>query len=85
MTTVVDPQPPLFELSAVNRVYGRGAERVHAVRDVDLVVRDGERVGVCGHKYHEKVFFTRFNQGLFYPCSYKPLIRGNAASGPAFA
>ena len=47
--------------------------------------RNGERVGVCGHKYREKVFFTRIEQGLFYPYSYKPLICGNAASGPAFA
>ena len=81
MTTVVDPQPPLFELSAVNRVYGRGAERVHAVRDVDLVVRDGERVGIVGESGSGKSTLVRMMAALDRPTSGTIRFRGRDIVG----
>jgi len=37
-----------LELRAVSKVYGEGAARIHALRDVDLAVEPGELVAVMG-------------------------------------
>ena len=35
-------------LTKVNKIYGRGASRVHAVQDLDLEIADGEFVALLG-------------------------------------
>lgn len=40
--------PPLIELRRVTKVYGQGAAAVHALRGVDLVIREGEFVAIMG-------------------------------------
>ncbi len=40
--------PPLIELRRVTKVYGRGAAAVHALRGVDLVIRESEFVAIMG-------------------------------------
>jgi putative ABC transport system ATP-binding protein len=39
---------PLYRLERVSRVYGTGPAAVHALRDVDLVVHEGELVALMG-------------------------------------
>jgi len=40
--------PPLAELSAVTKVYGAGLAAMHALRGIDLAIREGEFVAVMG-------------------------------------
>jgi len=37
-----------LELRQVSKIYGRGPNEVHALRDVDLTVERGELVAVMG-------------------------------------
>jgi putative ABC transport system ATP-binding protein len=38
----------MYELRSVSKIYGNGAAPVHAVRDVDLYVEEGELVAIAG-------------------------------------
>jgi len=45
---VADSTPPVLALEGVTKVYGTGEAAVHALRGIDLVIRDGEFVAVMG-------------------------------------
>src|SRR5207244_1228565 len=42
------PMTALLELQGVGKTYGEGPTEVHALRDIDLTVEDGELVAVMG-------------------------------------
>jgi putative ABC transport system ATP-binding protein len=42
------PAPPLIELRAVTKIYGRGSAAMHALRGIDLRITAGEMVAVMG-------------------------------------
>ena len=64
----------LYQLQGVNRVFGRG--RVHAVKDVDLVVDDGDRVGIVGESGSGKSTLVRMMAALDRPTSGSIRFRG---------
>ena len=43
-----DARPPVAFLKGVTKTYGEGAAKVHALRGVDLTVREGEFVAIMG-------------------------------------
>jgi len=45
---VADAAPPVLALERVTKVYGAGDAAVHALRGIDLAIRDGEFVAVMG-------------------------------------
>lgn len=47
-TAALGAGPPLVELAAITKVYGKGAAAVEALRGVDLTIREGEFVAVMG-------------------------------------
>ena len=47
--TVTDIHPrPLYELRGVTKTYGQGAGQIHAVRELDLTIDEGELVAIAG-------------------------------------
>ncbi len=51
-------------LTKVNKIYGRGASRVHAVQDLDLEIADGEFVALLGPSGCGKTSTLRMIVGL---------------------
>ncbi|GAA1398101.1 ABC transporter ATP-binding protein [Luteococcus peritonei] len=64
----------VYELEGVNRIFGRG--RVHAVKDVDLVVAEGDRVGIVGESGSGKSTLVRMMAALDRPTSGVIRFRG---------
>jgi putative ABC transport system ATP-binding protein len=58
-----------LELKGVTRVHGRGAGEVHALRGVDLAVREGELVAVMGPSGSGKSSLLNVAGGLDTPTS----------------
>src|SRR5690606_38626953 len=67
---------PLMELRRVGKVYGEGLAAVHALRDVDLRIDDGEFVAVMGPSGSGKSTAMNIIGCLDTPTSGAYLFRG---------
>jgi putative ABC transport system ATP-binding protein len=72
----IAPTGAVLELRAVSRSYGHGATQVHALREVDLVVRPGELVAVMGPSGSGKSTLLTIAGGLDSPTSGEVLVEG---------
>jgi putative ABC transport system ATP-binding protein len=70
-----------LELRQVSKVYGAGAAEVHALRDVDLVVRTGELVAVMGPSGSGKSTLLTIAGTLEEPSSGTVLIGDHDVAG----
>ncbi|MDR1790653.1 MAG: ATP-binding cassette domain-containing protein [Propionibacteriaceae bacterium] len=61
--------PELYHLSQVSRVFGKGANQVNALVDIDLTVDAGERLGVVGGSGSGKTTLLRLLAALDRPTS----------------
>jgi oligopeptide/dipeptide ABC transporter ATP-binding protein len=55
---------PLLDVRNVSRLFGRGAEAIHAVRDVSLAVHEGECLAIVGESGSGKTTLARMIVGL---------------------
>ena len=68
----------VLELRGVSRVHGEGAAEVHALRDVDLTLVEGELVAVMGPSGSGKSTLLTLLGGLDRPTSGEVLIEGQS-------
>jgi capsular polysaccharide transport system ATP-binding protein len=59
----------MIRLGNVNKIYGTGSGPVHVLRDVNLTVRRGERVGILGRNGAGKSTLIRLVSGAELPSS----------------
>jgi ABC-2 type transport system ATP-binding protein/lipopolysaccharide transport system ATP-binding protein len=59
---------------------GRGSSRVsvvHALTDVDLILRHGDRIGLVGHNGAGKTTLLRVLAGIYEPCAGQVTVSGS--------
>jgi putative ABC transport system ATP-binding protein len=71
----------MLELSGVSKVYGSGADEVHALRGVNLSVSGGELVAVMGPSGSGKSTLLTIAGGLEEPTSGQVMVTGIDLSG----
>lgn len=71
----------MISLSNVNKIYQTGSGPVHVLRDVNLDIRPGERVGILGRNGAGKSTLIRLVSGAERPTSGK-IHRGMSVSWP---
>ncbi len=78
MTSGVDDraEAPVLDVRGMSKVYGEGDTAVHALRDVDLVVRRGEYVAVIGQSGSGKSTLLNILGCLDVPTSGRYLLDG---------
>ena len=59
----------MYKLTGVNKIYQKGRRTVPAVRDLDLVIEDGEWLAVQGRTGHGKTTLLQILGGLDRPTS----------------
>jgi putative ABC transport system ATP-binding protein len=59
----------MYKLTGVNKIYRKGRRTVPAVRDLDLVIEDGEWLAVQGRTGHGKTTLLQILGGLDRPTS----------------
>jgi len=74
---------PIFSLSNVSRGFGKGKEAHQVLSDVDLVLREGEIVGLLGRSGSGKSTLLRIIAGLIEPSAGDVRYRGEPLEGPA--
>lgn len=71
----------VLEVSQVSKIYGEGAARVSALKDVDLEVGAGELVAIMGPSGSGKSTLLTIAGTLEQPTSGEVLIEGRAVAG----
>lgn len=67
---------PIVETVGLTREYGSGSTVVHALRSVDLIVRRGEMIAVCGRSGSGKTTLLNLLGGLDRPTSGRVAVGG---------
>ncbi len=81
--TADDEEGPIYELTRLSRTFGRGRNRVDAVRDVDLSVHPGQRLGIVGESGSGKTTLIKMMAALDRPTGGQLSFRGRALGGLA--
>ncbi|MFY9581109.1 MAG: ABC transporter ATP-binding protein [Gaiellaceae bacterium] len=75
--TVTDIHPrPLYELRGVTKTYGQGAAQIHAVRELDLTIDEGELVAIAGPSGSGKTTLLQLLGALDRPTNGQVLFEG---------
>ena len=74
--TSIAPRPPAISLSGVNLSLGRGAARVHILKDIDINIGTGEAVGLVGPSGSGKSTLLMVAAGLERPDSGSVVVAG---------
>jgi putative ABC transport system ATP-binding protein len=76
MTVTPLKRRPIYELRSASKSYGDGEAAVHAVRDVDLVIDEGELVVVAGPSGSGKTTLLQLLGALDRPSGGEVLFQG---------
>ncbi len=76
------PPQPLIELRGVAKGYGSGASRIEVLRDINLKLREGEFLAVCGFSGSGKTTLAKMIAGLIRPDAGELLMEGRPITGP---
>jgi putative ABC transport system ATP-binding protein len=76
MTVTALKRRPIYELRSASKSYGDGEAAVHAVRDVDLVIDEGELVVVAGPSGSGKTTLLQLLGALDRPSGGEVLFQG---------
>jgi putative ABC transport system ATP-binding protein len=74
--TSVAPRPPAISLSGVDLSLGRGAARVHILKDIDINIGAGEAVGLVGPSGSGKSTLLMVAAGLERPDRGSVMVAG---------
>jgi putative ABC transport system ATP-binding protein len=75
-TSATTPQDPAIALAGVDLWLGRGAARVHVLKDIDLTINRGEAVGLVGPSGSGKSTLLMVLAGLEKPDSGQVTVAG---------
>ena len=67
---------PLYDLRAVTKTYGQGAAQVHAVRNLDLTIEEGELLAIAGPSGSGKTTLLQLLGALDRPTTGEVLFEG---------
>jgi nitrate/nitrite transport system ATP-binding protein len=76
------PPPPLLELRGVGKHYGSGQTRTDVLHDINLKVREGEFLAICGFSGSGKTTLAKLIAGLIRPDAGELLMQGRPITGP---
>lgn len=74
--------PPILELSAVSKSFGRPHERTTVLQDVNLSVEEGDFVSIIGYSGSGKSTLINLIAGLLKPCTGSARMDGEFITGP---
>ncbi len=73
---------PIIQLKCVSKSYGSGVTRNEVLTNINLNIREGEFLAICGFSGSGKTTFTQLLAGLIKPDSGEILMEGEPISGP---
>ena len=76
------PPQPLIELRGVGKSYGSGATRHEVLHDVNLRLREGEFLAICGFSGSGKTTLAKLIAGLIRPDRGDLLMNDQPITGP---
>src|SRR3989442_11322927 len=76
---------PAIALTGVNLSLGRGAARVHILKDIDLHIGSGEAIGLVGPSGSGKSTLLMVMAGLEHPDSGTVAVSAANLRGPRYA
>jgi len=76
------PPQPLIELRGVSKSYGSGATRHEVLNDVNLRLREGEFLAICGFSGSGKTTLAKLITGLIRPDRGEMLMNDQPITGP---
>lgn len=74
---------PIIEMRQVVKSYGKGATRTEVLRNINLDIREGEFLAVCGFSGSGKTTLMQLLAGLILPDSGAIRMKGRAITGPS--
>lgn len=78
----VAARPVVMSLQGVSKSYGQESSRVNVLQEIDLNLREGEFLAVCGYSGSGKTTLAQLIAGLIAPDSGEVLLDGVAVRGP---
>ncbi len=77
-----EARPAVMALQGVSKGYGQGSNRTEVLQDIDLNLREGEFLAVCGFSGSGKTTLAQLIAGLIEPDTGEVLLDGQPVHGP---
>ncbi len=82
-TGAPSPPLPIIEMRGVVKGYGSGLTRTEVLHNINLNIRQGEFLAICGFSGSGKTTFMQLLAGLLLPDKGVILMEGEPITGPA--
>jgi len=74
---------PLIQLKGISKAYGSGVTSHQVLTNINLNIREGEFLAICGFSGSGKTTLTQLIAGLIQPDSGEILMEGKPIAGPS--